>query len=272
MQPAPDEIVLVRGGGDIATGVVWRLHHTGFRVLVAELPHPLTIRRTVAVSSAVTSGHINIEGLVARRCDDEQSVRTCWDLGEIPVVVAPTIGDVPMSQPMSSIIDCRLAKQPLDSSINDAEIVIALGPGFSVGTHCHAVIETMRGHRLGRALFSGMAEPNTGSPGEIEGKSAERVIRAPLPGCITWSSEIGDFVKEGTVLGEVAGETSVHVHAPFTGMVRGLIAPGSQVSVGLKIADIDPRHDPEACVQISDKALAVGGGVVEALHRLSTRS
>ena len=272
MQPAPDEIVLVRGGGDIATGVVWRLHHAGFRVLVAELPHPLTIRRTVAVSSAVTSGHIDIEGLAARRCDDEQSVRTCWDLGEIPVVVAPTIGDVPMSQPMSSIIDCRLAKQPLDSSMNDAEIVIALGPGFSVGTHCHAVIETMRGHRLGRALFSGMAEPNTGSPGEIEGKSAERVIRAPLRGCITWSSEIGDFVKEGTVLGEVAGETSVHVHAPFTGMVRGLIAPGSQVSVGLKIADIDPRYDPEACVQISDKALAVGGGVVEALHRLSTRS
>lgn len=271
MQPAPDDIVLVRGGGDIATGVVWRLHHAGFRVVVAELPKPLTIRRMVAVSSAVVSGQFDIEGLTARRCDDESSVRSCWHLGEIPVVVAPTLGDVPLSQPLSSIIDCRLAKQPLDSSINDADIVIALGPGFAVGTHCHAVVETMRGHRLGRALFSGMAEPNTGSPGEIEGKSADRVIRSHQAGRIDWLSEIGDWVEEGTVLGEVVAETATPVHAPFTGMVRGLIAAGSQVSPGLKIADIDPRHDPEACTQISDKALAVGGGVVEALHRLSVR-
>ena len=271
MQPAPDEIVLVRGGGDIATGVVWRLHHAGFQVLVAELPEPLTIRRTVAVSSAVVLGHIAIEGLTARLCDDESSVRSCWDLGEIPVVVAPALGDVPLSQSLSSIIDCRLAKQPLDSSINDADIVIALGPGFAVGTHCHAVVETKRGHRLGRALFSGMAEPNTGSPGDIEGKSAERVIRAPQAGRIDWLSEISDWVEEGTVLGEVVADTATPVHAPFTGMVRGLIAPDSQVSAGLKVADIDPRYDPEACAQISDKALAVGGGVVEALHRLSVR-
>ncbi len=272
MQPAPDDIVLVRGGGDIATGVVWRLHHAGFRVVVAELPEPLTIRRTVAVSSAVVSGHIEIEGLTARRCEDESSVCSCWGLGEIPVVVAPTLGDLPLSQPMSSIIDCRLAKQPLDSSIADADIVIALGPGFTVGTHCHAVIETMRGHRLGRALFSGMAEANTGNPGEIEGKSAARVIRAPQAGRIDWTSKIGDWVEEGTVLGEVVATTQSPVHAPFTGMVRGLITPGSQVAAGLKIADIDPRHDPEACLQISDKALAIGGGVVEALHRLSVRS
>ena len=271
MQPAPDDIVLVRGGGDIATGVVWRLHHAGFRVVVAELSQPLTIRRTVAVSSAVVSGHIDIEGLAARRCDDESSVHSCWNLGEVPVVVAPTLGDVPLSQQVSSIIDCRLAKQPLDSTVNDADIVIGLGPGFTVGTHCHAVVETMRGHRLGRALFSGMAEPNTGSPGEIEGKSAERVIRAPRAGRIDWSSEIGDWVEEGSVLGVVLAETAMPVHAPFTGMVRGLIAPDLQVSAGLKIADIEPRHDPEACTQISDKALAVGGGVVEALHRLSVR-
>ena len=127
MQPAPDDIVLLRGGGDIATGVVWRLHHAGFRVVVAELPQPLTIRRTVAVSSAVVSAHIDIEGLVARRCSDESSVRSCWDLGEVPVVVAPTLGDVPLSQQVSRIIDCRLAKQPLDSTVNDAEIVIGLG-------------------------------------------------------------------------------------------------------------------------------------------------
>ena len=271
MQPASDDIVLVRGGGDIATGVVWRLHHAGFRVVVAELPRPLTIRRTVAVSSAVASGHIGIEGLTARRCDDESSVRSCWDLGEIPVVVAPTLGDVPLSQPISNIVDCRLAKQPLDSSINDADIVIGLGPGFAVGRHCHAVVETMRGHRLGRALFSGMAEPNTASPGEIEGKSAERVIRAPLAGRIGWFSQIGDWVEEGTVLGEVVTEIATPIYAPFTGMVRGLIAPGSPVSQGLKIADIDPRDDPEACSQISDKALAVGGGVVEAMNRLSVR-
>jgi len=272
VQPAPDDIVLVRGGGDIATGVVWRLHHAGFRVVVAELPEPLTIRRTVAVSSAVVSGHIEIEGLRARRCDDESSVRSCWGLGEIPVVVAPTLGNLPLSQPMSSIIDSRLAKQPLDSSITDADIVIALGPGFAVGTHCHAVVETMRGHRLGRALFSGMAEANTGNPGEIENKSAERVIRAPQAGLIDWTSKIGDWVEEGTVLGEVVATPPSPVHAPFTGMVRGLITPGSQVAAGLKIADIDPRNDPEACLQISDKALAIGGGVVEALHRLSVRS
>ena len=268
MRPPHDDLIVVRGGGDIATGVVWRLHHAGFRVLVTELSSPLSIRRTVSLSTAISEGQIEIEGLVGRRCESNTAVHRCWELGEIPLIVAPMLSDIDLDDRMTAVIDGRLAKRPLDTTIADAPLVIGLGPGFIVGEHCHAVIETMRGHRLGRVLLEGSAQPNTGSPGVIEGKSSERVLRATQHGTVEWYAAIGDWVEVGTVMGAIHGVRVVEVKAPFTGMIRGLITPDTQVSNGVKIADVDPRNDPSACHQISDKALAIGGGVVEALYRL----
>lgn len=155
-----------------------------------------------------------------------------------------------------------MAKRNLDTHIEQAPLVIALGPGFTAGEDCHAVIETNRGHRLGRVIWQGQAEPNTGTPGVVGGKGAERVLRAPVAGVATWQYEVGDVVKEGDVLGEVAGHA---IRAPFDGVVRGLIAPGAAVPAGIKIGDVDPRGDVAACFTISEKALAIGGGVVEAV-------
>ncbi len=268
MRPAHDDLIVLRGGGDIATGVAWRLYHAGFRVLVTELSSPLAIRRTVSLSTAITDGVTSVEGLIGRKCEDNPAINECWALGEIPIMVAPTLADTGEHDSIAAVIDCRLAKRPLDTTISDAPIVVGLGPGFVVGQHCHAVIETMRGHRLGRVIFDGAAEPNTGSPGVIEGKSSERVIRATENGVVEWYVNIGDWVEVEKPLGSVQSEQRCEVLAPFTGMIRGLIANSSTVTTGMKIADIDPRNDPSACHQISDKALAIGGGVVEAIWRL----
>ncbi|MBK8905020.1 MAG: EF2563 family selenium-dependent molybdenum hydroxylase system protein [Anaerolineaceae bacterium] len=160
------------------------------------------------------------------------------------------------------LIDARMAKRNIDTSPDQAELVIALGPGFTAGVDCHAVIETMRGHTLGRVIWQGAAIPNTGTPGIVAGKGAERVLRAPAEGKVDWRLEIGDLVSEGQLIGEVAGEPVI---APFAGVLRGLIAPGTAVSPGLKIGDLDARADVASCFTISEKALAVGGGVLEAI-------
>ena len=160
------------------------------------------------------------------------------------------------------MIDARLAKHNIDTHIEQAPLVIGLGPGFSAGVDCHAVIETMRGHRLGRVIWQGAALPNTGTPGIVAGKGAERVLRAPAAGVVTWQEEIGTAVSAGQLLGTVNGAA---VTAPFGGVIRGLIAPGTAVRQGLKIGDVDARADRAACFTISDKALAIGGGVLEAL-------
>jgi xanthine dehydrogenase accessory factor len=255
------ELCLVRGGGDVATGVVWRLTRCGFPVIVTELAEPLTIRRTVAVSTAVTEGEIAVEGLVARRADDVAGAIAIADAGDVPVIVAPSLAGLG-GLTVDVVVDARLAKRPLDTTPEDAPLVVALGPGFVVGEHCHAVVETNRGHHLGRVLWSGSAEPDTGTPGTIAGRSHERVVRAPADGAVSWRVSIADRVRAGEVLGEVG---DVAVTAPFDGVVRGLIAPRRHVPRATKIADVDPRCEPAACNEISDKALAVGGGVVEAV-------
>jgi xanthine dehydrogenase accessory factor len=160
------------------------------------------------------------------------------------------------------LVDGRMAKRNLDTHIKQAPFVVALGPGFTAGQDCHAVIETMRGHNLGRVIWQGSALPNTGTPGIVAGKGAERVLRAPLNGIVNWRLAIGDWVNEGEVIGQVDTEAII---APFAGVLRGLIAPGTEVKAGLKIGDLDARADREACFTISDKALAVGGGVLEAV-------
>ena len=182
--------------------------------------------------------------------------------GDVAVMVAPTLptGDLTL------VVDARLAKEPLDCLIDDAAFVVGLGPGYVAGTHCDAVIETMRGHHLGRVIWSGSAMPNTGVPGIVGGKGAERVVRSPVSGHVDWKVAIGDRVTRGQPICTVGG---FDVEATIDGVVRGAIAPGFAATAGLKIGDIDPRCDRSACFEISDKALAVGGGVVEAVGRWS---
>ena len=265
MTPRPfssDEKILIRGGGDLATGIAWRLTRMGWPVVITELERPLTVRRTVSLSTAITDGEVDVEGMIGRRCDpDPQAVDRMAGDGLVPVVVSPTLPWLTYW----AVVDARLAKRNIDTTINDAVAVVGVGPGFTAGFDCHAVVETQRGHRLGRVLWEGSAASNTGTPGVVEGWGRERVLRAPVAGTVTWRATIGDLVSAGEIIGRVGGRP---VEAPFGGVVRGLILDGSDVRAGLKIGDVDPRSDPSLCHEISDKALAVGGGVVEALASL----
>ena len=264
-----DHLVLIRGGGDIATGVAYRLHKAGFPIIVLELERPLVIRRTVALATAVLQGTAHIEDLHAQFAQSPEEAITLAKTGIIPVLVAPQLHNSQFTSDLKSpiisqliVIDARLAKRNIDTTLTQAPLVIALGPGFTAGVDCHAVIETMRGHSLGRVIWDGAALPNTGTPGIIAGKGRERVLRAPADGKVNWRLEIGDLVHEGDMIGEVAGQA---VLAPFAGVIRGLIAEETAVPQGLKIGDIDARQNVEACFTISDKALAIGGGVLEAI-------
>jgi xanthine dehydrogenase accessory factor len=257
-------LCVLRGGGDLATGVAWRLTRAGWPVVVCELAAPLTIRRSVAVSTAVADHEVSIEGMRAVLAPDTESALRLAADGVVAVIVSPELP--PLGADV--VIDARLAKRNIDTTIDDGELVVGLGPGFTAGVDCTAVVETERGHRLGRVLWSGSAAADTGTPGTIDGRSAQRVIRSPATGTASWKVAIGDLVDEGQLLGDVDG---IAVHAPFGGTVRGLISDRVQLPVGLKIGDVDPRRDPAACREISDKALAVGGGVVDAVTTWSNR-
>ena len=259
MNPLDDRVTVVRGGGDIGTGAIWRLRRIGMLVIVLELERPLTVRRTVAFSTAVTEGSVEVDGITGERAASSSDAEAMARQGIVPVMVDP---DVPsFSQPPSILVDARLAKRNIDTSIDQAPLVVALGPGFSAGIDCDAVIETKRGHDLGRVIWSGPAAPNTGIPGVIGGASTDRVVRAGVDGWVSWTVEIGDAVTKGQPIGSV---DEVPLNANTSGVVRGLICEGP-VTKGLKIADIDPRRDVAATRSISDKALAVGGGVLEAV-------
>jgi len=252
-----DQIVVVRGGGDIGSGVIWRLRRVGFPVIVTELDRPLTIRRTVAFSTAVTEGSITIEGIEGVRVTDGAEALAVASTGSVPVLVSPGIPDVGASV----VVDARLAKRNLGTSRDQAPFVVALGPGFNAEDDCDAIVETKRGHDLGRVIWHGPAIPNTGIPGVIGGESGKRVIHAPLDGDLIWDTDFGDTVAMGQQLGCIVDTPIV---SAITGTVRGLLA-GGPVTEGLKIADVDPRFDPSAIMRISDKALSVGGGVLEAI-------
>lgn len=252
-------LIVVRGGGDLGSGTIWRLRRVGFHVVVLELERPLTVRRSVAYSSAVTDGRVVIDGIEGRRIGTAAEAPDIMASGVVPVLVG---AELPTFDPRPSVIvDARLAKRNLDTTIDQAPLVVGLGPGFEAGVDCHAVIETMRGHRLGRVIWDGSAEPNTGIPGEVGGASADRVIRAGRAGVLHWDVGFGDEVAQGATLGWIDDSA---VRAKITGTVRGLLLPGP-VTEGLKIGDIDPRFDPAAIHQISDKALSIGGGVLEAV-------
>jgi xanthine dehydrogenase accessory factor len=263
-----DHLTIIRGGGDLATGVAYRLHKAGFPIVVLEIEQPLVVRRRVALATAVFEGHVSVEDLQGQLVS---SVEQAWQLaheGTIPVIISPELSDwknlarsnAKFNVPI--LIDARMAKRNIDTKRDQAGLVIGLGPGFTAGTDCHAVVETYRGHRLGRVIWNGTAEPNTGTPGIVAGKGAERVLRAPTAGRVSWKYGIGDIVDSGDQVGSVG---DVPVNVPFTGVLRGLIAPGLEVPIGLKIGDLDARIDVAACFTISDKSLSIGGGTLEAI-------
>jgi xanthine dehydrogenase accessory factor len=256
-----ENLILVRGGGDLGTGVAHRLHMAGLRVVIAELPQPLMVRRGVAFAEAVYAGTHTVEGVTARRVPDVEAAQKALENREIPVLVDPA-GDVWRRLNPAIVVDARLAKRPLDAQITDAPLVVALGPGFVAGEHCHAVVETMRGHRLGRVYWHGSAAPDTGKPEPVRGFAGERVLRAPREGVLRAYKAIGDHILTGDAIASVSGQPVI---APFSGVLRGLLHEGLTVTTGLKIGDLDPRGAREHCFTIADKARAVGGGVLEAV-------
>jgi len=254
-----DQLIIVRGGGDLGTGVVSRLHRAGFPVVVLEIAEPLAIRRAVSFASAVDEGAITVEGTEAKLTDSVADALESARPGTVAVMVSP---ELPPELRGLAVVDARLAKRNIDTGIEQAPLVVGLGPGFTAGHDCHAVVETARGPHLGRVLWEGPALADTGVPGVVGGESSRRVIRATTAGRVRWSAQIGDIVEAGQLLGHIEDEP---VTSAIGGVVRGLIAEGRAVSTALKIADIDPRAEVAACFEISDKALAVGGGVLEAI-------
>ena len=256
--------VLIRGAGDIATGIALRLFRSHMEVVMTDLPAPTAIRRTVCFSQAIVLGKTVVEDVTAVRASDAAEAETLLAQGVIPVLADPAGACREALQP-DAVVDAILAKRNLGTRITDAPVVIGIGPGFTAGTDCHAVVETMRGHTLGRAIYQGSALPNTNIPGLIGGYAGERVLRAPADGVFHQLLDIGTAVKAGDMAGEVNG---IPMRCTIDGVVRGILPEGTPVHKGMKSGDVDPRCRPEYCTTASDKALAVGGGVLEALLHL----
>lgn len=254
--------IMIKGGGDLATGVAIRLHASGFRnILIVEREKPLAVRRTVAFCEAVHDGTTVVEGITARLVNDGQEIQAAWQDCCIPVRVDPQWQSLDEIHP-AIVVDAILAKKNLGTCRDEADLVIGMGPGFCAGDDVDRVIETMRGHDLGRVIAKGTAHANTGIPGNVGGFTLERILRAPVDGLFTSRSSICDMVKQGDIVGHVAGQP---VHARLDGVIRGLIRDGSEVVCGLKIGDVDPRGEGKNAFTVSDKARAIGGGVLEAI-------
>lgn len=262
--------IVLRGAGDLATGVALRLYRAGFRrMLLLEAAAPLAVRRQVAFSEAVTHGRQMVEGVTAARVASHEEAPAVWQRGEIPVLVDPYGVSLTVFMP-DILIDAVMAKRNLGTVITAAPLVIALGPGFEAGVDAHRVVETMRGHTLGRVISKGQAAANTGVPAPVGGYTVERLLRAPAAGLFRTSRDIGDMVQAGDLVGHVENQP---VTAAITGVLRGVLRDATQVTAGLKLGDIDPRAEASACCQVSDKALAIGGGVLEAvMERLNATS
>ena len=259
-------LILIRGGGDLASAVILRLHRVGFQIAILELSKPLAVRRSVCFSEAVYEGEQTVEGVTARLVSADQFQVTI-EAGEIPVLIDPNANILRnqfMTNPRNTfVVDARLLKHEPELLGEEVPLHIGLGPGFRAGENCHAVIETRRSHTLGRVLWSGATQADSGQP---EGDT-RRVLRAPDSGTLLPVVEIGDSVKEGQLIAEIqnaAGNRS-KIISPFDGLLRGLIHPRVEITQGMKIGDVDSRNDPSMCKLVSDKALSVGGGVLEAV-------
>ncbi|MEG2420558.1 MAG: selenium-dependent molybdenum cofactor biosynthesis protein YqeB [Oscillospiraceae bacterium] len=253
-------LVLIKGAGDLATGVAVRLRRAGMSVVMTDLAEPTAVRRTVAFCQCIYDGTAVVEGVTARRVTAENALE-CLEKGEIPVAVDPT-AEILRYLPFDGVVDGILAKKNTGTAITDGKIVLALGPGFTAGVDCHGVVETQRGHDLGRLILEGSAAPNTGVPGDVGGFTRERIIRAPADGIFEPLAEIGELVALGQPVARVAGQT---VAAQLSGTVRGMLPAGIAVTRGMKSGDIDPRCCRAHCFSVSDKARAIGGGALEGL-------
>ncbi len=254
-------IIWIRGAGDIATGIAFRLKKSGFQVVMSDLPVPTSIRRTVCFSEAIINGETTVEDITARLAKSAEEALEIMRGGEIALLADPE-GETARRLNPDVVVDAILAKKNLGTKITDAPIVIGVGPGFSAGMDCHAVVETMRGHTLGRAYTSGSAQPDTGVPGNILGFTLERLLRAPCAGVFHGVKQIGDEIQAGEVCAYVDDEPIV---SGIGGVLRGLLPDGITVTEGMKSGDVDPRCDRSHCFAVSDKALAVGGGALEAI-------
>jgi xanthine dehydrogenase accessory factor len=261
-------LILIRGAGDLASGVALRLHRSGFRVMMTELPQPLVVRRMVSFAEAIYRGEFAVEGVLAKRVEKIPEVQDTLAEGKIPVLVDPlgSVIDIVKKNipktPNLVLIDARMLKQKPERGLDQADLIIGLGPGFTAGEDCHAIVETQRGHFLGRVIWEGSAQADTGVPEGVMSYSSERVLRAPVDGVLHSLAEIGEHISPGKIVAEVNNQP---VRAPFRGVLRGLLHTGLIVTQGMKIGDLDPRDNPRYCWLVSDKSLAVGGGVLEAI-------
>ena len=254
-------LVVIKGAGDLASGIALRLHHSKFDVVMTDLPVPLAVRRTVAFSEAVRLGSTVVEDVKAERAANAEEARDCLSRGVIPVLVDPEAEIISELKP-DVVVDAILAKRNTGTTLDDAKLVIGVGPGFTAGKDCHAVIETKRGHTLGRVIWDGSAIPNTGVPGNVGGETIRRLIKAPCTGIFHPEKRIGDIVKEGERVANVDGEP---VYSQINGKIRGILQDGAPVTKGLKSGDVDPRGTSADHLTVSEKALAIGGGVLEAI-------
>ena len=265
-------IVVIKGAGDLASGIAFRLFHAGFTIAMTEIASPSSVRRTVSFSQAVYEGSCHVEDVNAVLVKNEMEAKEAWQKKQIAVFVDPRAAIAEKLQPRA-IIDTIMAKRNTGTAITDAPLVITVGPGFTAGVDCHAVIESQRGHTLGRVILDGCALPNTGIPGEIGGHTADRLLRSPADGIFEANASIGDIVKKGDCVAQIHSDCSqasvITVRAEISGILRGLLPSGFAVKKGMKAGDIDPRCEREHCFTVSDKALAIGGGVLEALLRFN---
>lgn len=257
-------LVHIKGAGDIASGVAFRLRRAGFDIVMSELQTPTAIRRTVSFSSAVFDGRASVEDAEAVLVNDASSALDVISQGRIAIFAGESASNI-KHMPVRAMVDATISKRNTGTRMSDAEVVIALGPGFRAGEDCHAVVETMRGHTLGRVYYSGRAIENTGEPGNIGGYTRERVIYAPESGEFITDRNIGDIVSAGDEIARVGDSV---ICAQISGVIRGLFPSGFIVKKGMKSGDIDPRGVVEHCFSPSDKAMAIAGGVLEALCRL----
>jgi len=266
-KPVGEALVVVKGGGDLATGIAHRLFRSGFPVLVTEAERPTMVRRTVSFAECIYAGRVEVEGVAAERAGGSTPgeklarARALLAEGVVPVVVDPAAEIVRPARP-AALVDAILAKRNLGTRMDQAEVVVGVGPGFTAGVDVHAVVETARGHHIGRVILEGSAEPDTGVPGPIGGHTTERLLRATAAGRFEPLAAIGDVVEAGEVVARVGGR---EVRAQIKGVLRGLLRGGIEVTEGFKVGDVDPRARPEHCFTISDKSRAVGGGVLEAI-------
>ncbi len=268
----PSPFVIIRGAGDISTGTIHRLFRAGFEVLALEAERPSAIRRRVAFSEAVYDGAATVEGVTAVRIDGPERVGEALARGQVPLLVDPTGESIRRLRP-AAVVDAILAKRNLGTSMDMAPLTVALGPGFEAGRDVRFVIETMRGHDLGRIITSGSATPNTGVPGVIGGYGAERVIHAPAAGVFRMGRDIGSVLEAGEAVGFIdTPEGPIPVQAKIAGLLRGILRDGHPVPKGFKLADVDPRLDQlKNCATISDKARCIAGSVLELVSAQANR-